>query len=316
MTARKIVAILVSLILFGGAVALTIVVRRRVARAAAAVPPPLVAAATALDASAPLLSHDYIGVLLPPLMVNVASRIDGKIEAVDVELGRVVPLGGRLASLDHRLEKHNLDMARASYRAARAAAAAARVEVARSHDHASRRKDSIVVGNETLSLVSGEEIAQAKFDENSAAAKLMASSATAAQEQKHVEQESQLVDEHELRAPFDCVVAARYADPGAYVKAGEPIVRIVATGALRARFAVPEQEIASLKLGDALHVALDTQAFDAHVRRISPEVEPSSRTVFVEADTDGTDALCHEGCAGLAGRVVRVSRPTETDAGK
>jgi RND family efflux transporter MFP subunit len=298
----------VLVLVLGGGFGLLFLARRLTVARAFVTPatPGLVAS----SAAPPPIHHpvDFVGVLLPPLTVNVAPRLDGKIASIDVELGSVRHAGDVLASLDARLEKHELEMAKASFRAAVAVSAAARVEVERTRDHAERRREtSVVVDNETLSLVSGEEAAQAKFDEHSAAAKLVSSVATTAQEQRHVDQVSTLLDEHVLRAPFDCAVTGRYGDPGAYVKAGDPIVRIIATGGMLVRFAVPEDAIGSVKVKDRVRIALDTTALDGQVERISPEVEPASRTVFVEAQVEGAASVCQQGCLGRAGHVVRVS---------
>lgn len=304
---RKIVAAVALTCLAATGVGLGALARHQAKKGPQA-PSPVASLAASMRPVAAPPTEDFVGVLVPLKTVNLATRIDGKLAKVTAELGAVVHEGDLLAALDAKLGKHELAMARAGYDAASAAKSAARVELDRARDRTSRRRDGAVgAGGRSLALVSGEEAAQAKFDESSGAAKLRASSASAVQEQTHVAQAATLLEQHELRAPFDGVVAARYLDQGAYVRAGDPVVRIVSAGAMLVRFAVPEERIAGLKAGDPVTVQLDGTSFEARIARLSPEVEPSSRTVFVEASPFAASGLCSDGCTGLAGRVIRVA---------
>ena len=258
------------------------------------------------------IAETFVGVLLPARTVNLAARLDGKLAAVNAELGAVVHEGDLVAALDMKLGKHELNLARAGVDAARATRGVAGVELARARDRTTRRRDATVTaGGATLALVSGEEAAQATFDERSGISKLHASTATLVQEQARTAQALTLLEHHELRAPFDGVIAARFLDQGAYVKAGEPVLRIVSTGPLVARFAVAEERSTQLAVGDRVTVTMDATSFAARIARISPEVEPASRTVFVEATSEAATARCSDGCPGLAGRVVRVAAASQ-----
>jgi RND family efflux transporter MFP subunit len=284
-----------------------IVARRK---AAPVRPDPIAAVAPRSTATIAPLDAGFVGVLVPPQTVNLSSRLDGKLASVNVQLGQMVHRGDLLASLDKTLGKHDLATARATARAARAARAAAQVEVQRARDKVDRRDDAVMVGKETVALVSGEEAAQAKFDRDSALAKLVASSATANEQEHHAAQAATLLQEHELRAPFDGMIAGRYVDPGAYVKAGEAVVRVVAVTGIIARFGVSEERVRELTVGQPVKVLVDAQTFDARVDRISPEIESASRTVLVEASSPAIDGLCRSACNGLAGRIVRVRPAT------
>ena len=78
-------------------------------------------------------------------------------------------------------------------------------------------------------------------------------------------------------------IAARYFDPGAYIKPGLPVVRIISTMGLRVRFALPEEETAAATMQASVDVFLDDgKRMIGRVEQIAPN-EPASRTLFVEA---------------------------------
>src|SRR5262249_51265775 len=104
------------------------------------------------------------------------------------------------------------------------------------------------------------------------------------------------------------------AEAGAMVQMGTPIVRVLAAGRPRIRFAVPDDvKERALSIGTSVDISApatgDASADALHVRgtveHVSPEIEPSSRTIFVEAAGDDA-ATCAGDCAAVAGRIVRV----------
>ncbi|NOY44463.1 MAG: HlyD family efflux transporter periplasmic adaptor subunit, partial [Deltaproteobacteria bacterium] len=52
-----------------------------------------------------------------------------------------------------------------------------------------------------------------------------------------------------LEAPFDGVVAARWADPGDLAVPGKPILAVARNGALRVRAQLPVEDLAVLAVG-------------------------------------------------------------------
>ena len=59
----------------------------------------------------------FVGVVLPPQSVNVASKEDGKVVRIRVRVGDVVHEGDVLAELDDSVKKHELAIARATRKA-------------------------------------------------------------------------------------------------------------------------------------------------------------------------------------------------------
>lgn len=106
------------------------------------------------------------------------------------------------------------------------------------------------------------------------------------------------VAESRIVAPFGGAVAERYLDPGATVQPGTQVLRIVASGALRVRFRIPEKDLARVQLGSAF--TLTTQAtasrrFRGTVERLSAEVSRADRSVAAEGVLSDTSAALRPG---------------------
>lgn len=264
----------------------------------------IASAAPISTSNAPRLDDEgYAGVLVAPAAVDLAATIEGRIADVKVNAGDQVSEGMIVAMLDDKAAKNALAVAKAGLGAAAADASSARIEHALAKDRASRRVGTVNVGGEEVAIVSKEEQAQVGFAAKAAAARASAAGSGAAERAARVEQLKTLLAETQLKAPFTGVVAARYADPGTYVRPGMPIVRIISRAELKVRFAVPEEDAKGIRAGRAFVATLDGRQIAATVSAIAPEVEASSRMVFVDGTVQGVAA---GEAATLAGRVVRV----------
>lgn len=89
-----------------------------------------------------------------------------------------------------------------------------------------------------------------------------------------------------ITAPMDGVVGRRHVDPGAYITTtNTPIVTIVAMDTLKIRMPVSERDIGKIRPGLSAHLRVDTYpdaVFTGTVRRVSPLIDPTSRSGEVE----------------------------------
>jgi RND family efflux transporter MFP subunit len=300
---KKTVLAFVAIALLSGGAA-TVLVRR--SHRSPHTPAPSAASAPELTAPKEATSGSFVGVVLPPQAVNVASQDGGKLIRVSVKVGDMVRQGDVIASLDDAVKKHELAMARATLKTAQAQSYGAGVDLAAAREKKGRRAATVQVGDKDVPLVSGEEAATARFDERSAVSRAASASAGVHAERAHISQLAAQLDQLVLRAPFDGLVAARYADPGAFLRPGDPVARVLGAGGLRVRFAVPEEETARLAQGRAIEATVEDHTLRGTVELVAPEVEPSSRTTFAEASLDPARSECGGDCARLAGRTVRV----------
>lgn len=113
-----------------------------------------------------------------------------------------------------------------------------------------------------------------------------------------------------LRAPFDGVVTARFADPGALVQNAAnaqsgalPVVTVSQVDRLRVFVYVDQRDAALVRTGDRAEVSLPDTGVrrEATIARRSGELDPRTRTMLVEVDLDNRDG------AIVAGSFVQVS---------
>jgi len=91
-------------------------------------------------------------------------------------------------------------------------------------------------------------------------------------------------------APGDGVVVKRLVDPGTYVQAGTPVLRIAATGKARIQANVAQEDLSAVRLGSALQATLpDGRVIRASVTSIQPAADPVTHTAVVEAIVGNTN---------------------------
>ena len=104
-----------------------------------------------------------------------------------------------------------------------------------------------------------------------------------------------------LRAPFDGMVVARFADPGALLQAATtnqasslPVVQLADTTRLRIGAFVEQRDVSAIKAGDEADIidASNTERRrTARISRTAGSLDPRTRTLFIEIDLDNKDAF-------------------------
>lgn len=112
-----------------------------------------------------------------------------------------------------------------------------------------------------------------------------------------------------LRAPFDGEVDERFLDPGAYVRPGLPVLRLVDRSTLRLEVDVPETDYGLVEPGTPVRVKVlaTGETLETKVSRRSPMAEPGTRTIRVEMDVDG--AVGHFPVGATARVTVEMGEP-------
>ncbi|HJU84110.1 MAG TPA: efflux RND transporter periplasmic adaptor subunit [Holophagaceae bacterium] len=134
-------------------------------------------------------------------------------------------------------------------------------------------------------LISQRELDQAKADADMAQSKLATQAAAEGYQQ--------------LRAPFDGVITARYADPGALVQNAAtgssgalPIVTVAKVDRLRVEVYVEQRYASLVKDGDPVTVSPADRpeiSVPARITRISGALDPRTRTLLTEVELDNRD---------------------------
>jgi len=243
----------------------------------------------------------FLGVLVSQSAVDVASRLEGRLERVSAQVGDEVKQGSVLAVVEAGSLRRELAMAEAELLSAQAERQAAALALEEAQQKQERLETPGLLASGALSE---EELAAARYARRQAAVKLEGVSARAQIGQSRVAKLEQEVAEAQIRAPFDALVASRLADAGALVKPGQVLFHLLRQGPQRVRFAVPERQVRQVAVGRPVRVEAEEQALalTGRVSHVAPEVDAAARMVFALADLDDPPAAAPV----TAGAVVRV----------
>jgi len=154
------------------------------------------------------------------------------------------------------------------------------------------------------------EVSVAEAQKNSAEADLQAAQAETAIAKRQLDELDVLMTYARLKAPFSGMVTSRSVDPGNLVREGsevgrgQPLFVISQVARVRVHIPVPEADAALVSRGDA--ITLRFPSFSAEepikttVTRLSGDLDPSTRTMLVEAEMENTDNKLLPGMFGEA----------------
>jgi RND family efflux transporter MFP subunit len=116
-----------------------------------------------------------------------------------------------------------------------------------------------------------------------------------------------------ITAPFDGVITARKADPGALVNANSMLLTVQDNNTLRLRVAIPEIYVAAAGGNKSLSFSVDAypeQRFRAVLTRRTETIDPATRTELWEFGVDNSGYLLKAGTFANARISLGRSRPS------
>ncbi len=207
-------------------------------------------------------ARGFVGAVAARTETNLGFPLLGVVAARRVDVGDVARKGEVLA----RLNPEDLE---ADLRAAEAGVAVAAAQLRSAADAQARAKE----------LYARATDSKARLEDADRA--LAAAEAGRAQAEAALAQARDRLSDATLRAPYDGVVTAVFADPGATLSAGEPILRLAATDRLEVEIDVSERDLARLDPGAPFEIALIAApevTFAGTLDRVDPEAGRSTRT--------------------------------------
>lgn len=219
-----------------------------------------------------------VGSLLAEESVIIRPEIDGRIVGLHFQEGKPVSAGQRLVTIDGSEFEAQLAAIEADLRTEQ-----------QRYQRSQELVEQNFISKESLDMQRGTvERLKARADE--ARAKLA----------KTV-----------IRAPFSGVAGLRMVSPGAYVRAGEDIVRLENVSSIKVDFRIPETFMARVGSNQDVAVRLDAypgKEFRGRVYAIEPVVDERSRTILMRA------RVPNKGTQLRPGMFVRVAVTLETRA--
>lgn len=266
---------------------------------------------------------------------TLSAKVPGRLAPITFDLGTRVARGDVLARVDPRDYELRVAQALAALQAARARLGlaadgdddavavddtaivrGARAQLADAQRERERAMQLQTGGAGAQSVVDAAvtRVLAAESELQDALEEVQNRRATLAQRRAELALARQQLEDAQVRAPFDGVVAARLAGTGDYLSAGAPIARVLRFDPLRLRLEVPEREAAGVATGQNVRVLLEgsERTVTGTLVRIAPEIGPRNRTLVVEAELANPDGALRPGAFARAEIVTDANARTLT----
>ena len=196
---------------------------------------------------------EAVGSLSSPQGVTLSADLPGIVTVIAFESGTSATNGQLLVQLDTRQEEAQL-------RTAKAKLALARQNLERANDLNQKRV-----------------IATSAFDE----AKSQYDAAVAS-----VDETQATIDRKTIRAPFSGAIGIRQINVGQYLKSGDPIVQLESLDPIYVNFALPQQYLGKLSVGQPVKIEADGlpgKIFEGSTTAINSMVDTATRNIQIQA---------------------------------
>ena len=232
-------------------------------------------------------SVELPGELLPYLQTDLFAKVQGYVQAMKADIGDRVHRGQTLAIIEAPEVNTQVAQSEAALQAAKARLTASLDKYQRLYRASQSPSPGIVA---PVDLVSSHD-------------QLLSDSAA----YEALRQQSKAYKEVSgylyITAPFDGVITARKADPGALVNANSMLLTIQNNNTLRLRVAVPETYVAAAAGQRYLSFGVDAypeQRFNGTLTRKTETIDPATRTELWEYDIDNSQHLLKAGAFAYA----------------
>ena len=224
------------------------------------------------------------GDLHPIETVEVRARIEGDLVAVLVREGQRVSQGQVLARFEASEQESGVRSAEADRVAAESELATARWNL-----------------EQTEELFKAGAVAERDF--KAAQQTVVSSRARLAAAQSRVRATGSLMRDTRVLAPTGGIVSRKLVENGEHVARGASLFTVVRSDVLELEADVPARQASAVRVGQTVHLQADGRGFDGKVARISPTVDPTTRTVKVYMQIANRDDAIRGG-SFATGRVV------------
>ena len=278
MKRKIIVALFVVLLVVAGLAGIKIwQIRNLIAAGKAFVPPPETVSSFAARAEKWQETLDAIGSITAVQGVNVTTEIAGTVREIAFESGAVVAPGDLLVRLDTSSEEAQL---------------------------------RAIEAQTDLARINAERVRRLRADSTVSQSELDTAESTLSQDQANADAIRAAIGKKTIRAPFAGKLGIRLVNLGEYLDTGKPIVSLQSLSPVYVNFSLPQQELARIKTGMRVRLTTDTYAdrqFEGALTAINPELDPSTRSIGLQATLENADQLLRPGMFAR----VQVLLPSE-----
>jgi membrane fusion protein, multidrug efflux system len=231
----------------------------------------------------------FSGDLRPIEEVSVRARLEGDLDGVFVRAGDRVTRGQLLARFEAHEEESNK-------RSAEADRVAARSDLATAEWNLEQAEELFKAG-----AIPERDVRAARQTVESAKARLVAA-------ESRVNSTNSFVNDTRVLAPTSGVIEERLVENGEHVSRGAEMFKLVRSDVLELSAAVPARQANEIRAGQRVHFASGGRTFEGRVARVSPTINPSTRSITVYLQAPNTDGSL-KGNSFTTGRIVSRNLP-------
>jgi RND family efflux transporter MFP subunit len=232
-------------------------------------------------------SISVVGNLIGEATVDVAPKTGGRLTTVNVKLGDRVRRGQVIAKIEDREIVEQVRQAEASHQVAEATIRQREADLKLAETSVERSRN--LYGRQLLPRQTLDD-AEARY--TAAVAQLDLARAQMAQSAARLQELRINLANTNVVSPVDGFVARRNVDPGAWVSQQAGVASIVDISSLRLVANVVEKDLRMVSTGDPAVVEVDAfpgETFKGRIARVSPILDPATRTAPLEVEIPNPD---------------------------
>ena len=223
-----------------------------------------------------------VGALKPIAQVDVVSKMTGRIDQLSAEIGDWVQKGTLIAKVDEDEVRQQVNRAAAALEVAKASLSQKQTEL----EILKKELDRTVELHENQ-LIPRRDLDTAEARYRGAIAQEKLAEAQIDQAQAELRELRVRLDNTRILAPISGLVGKRHLDNGALVNPSMPVVSLVDLSTMVMEINAPEKDLVKIRAGLEANIVLDAypeQKFKGRVIRLSPILDPATRTGSVEIE--------------------------------
>ncbi|MDP1572067.1 MAG: efflux RND transporter periplasmic adaptor subunit [Vicinamibacterales bacterium] len=234
-----------------------------------------------------------VGNLIGQQTVDVVPRTGGRLISVNVRLGDRVSRGQLLGKIEDREIVEQVKQAEASLQVAMATIRQREADLKFAEINLERSRNLF-----ERQLLPRQSLDDADARYSSSFAQLDLSRAQLQQTQARLDELKINLANTEIRSPVNGFVGQRNFDVGAWVSTNAPVASVVDISSVRLVANVVERDLRLVNPGDGAVVEVDAfpgQKFTGTIARVSPVLDPQTRTAEMEIEVPNPGALLKPG---------------------